>query len=172
VGRAVTVLVEAVEYMPARIALITEGDTTLAIELEPDPVGIAIVAAQVEKLKTRSNSIPFSRSVIDRDDLVHYRGGTAYDIVDARLRTVRFSRNPYSMTRGGERYQCVFIDDVQQIDLGFLLSLSAGQIERIEIYDRGGMIRAYTKRYVLGLMGKDPPPIVYNKTGILRPICR
>jgi len=47
VGRAVTVLAEAVEYLPARIALITAADTALTIELDPDPVGIRLLAEQV-----------------------------------------------------------------------------------------------------------------------------
>jgi hypothetical protein len=170
-GRAVTVLVQAVEYMPARIALITDADTTLTIELDPDPVGIRIVAEQVKKLHTRSNSIPFPRSVIDREDLIQYRGGTAYEITEARLRTVRYSRNPLGLTRGGTTPQCIFIDDVQQLDLGLFWSISAGELERIEIFDRGGMIRAYTKRYVVSLLGRPAPPILYMKIGLNR-VCR
>ncbi|MCJ7629802.1 MAG: carboxypeptidase regulatory-like domain-containing protein, partial [Longimicrobiales bacterium] len=158
VGRAVTVRVEAVEYLPVRIALITEADTSLTIELEPDPVGIRIVAEQVKKLETRFNSIPHSRSVIDREDLANYPGWTAYDIVETRLRTVRHTSNPLGMTDGGTRAQCLFIDDVRLEHLDLLYGLMAGEVERVEIFDRGGMIRVYTKRFVVGLLGKEPGP--------------
>jgi len=76
------------------------------------------------------------------------------------------------MTEGGTSYQCVFIDDVQQLDFGFLWSLSAGEVERIEIYDGGGMIRVYTKRFVIGLLGKEPVHMLYMKGGLFRPVCR
>jgi hypothetical protein len=50
----------------------------------------------------------------------------------------------------------------------------AGEVERVEIFDRGGMIRVYTKRFVVGLLGKEPGPMLYMKIGLIgRPlICR
>jgi len=173
IGRAVTVLVEAIEYLPARIALITEADTSLTIELEPDPMGIRMLAQQVQKLETRSRSVAYRKSVIDREDLAFYPGRTAYDIVEARLRTVRFGSNPLGMTEGGTRPQCIFIDDVQLQHLDLLYGLMAGEVERVEIFDRGGMIRVYTKRFVVGLLGKEPGTMFYMKVGLIGPpVCR
>ena len=172
IGRAVTVLVEAVEYFPTRIALITEADTSLTIEMEPDPVAVRMVAQLRQKLETRSESIPHQLSVIDRQDLADYPGWSVYEIVDARLKTVRFSSNPFGITEGGTTPQCVFIDDVRMLHLALLRGLTAGEVERIEIYDRGGMIRVYTRRFVIGLLGRQPGPMVYNKTGLMGTVCQ
>ncbi len=172
IGRAVTVLVEAVEYFPARIALITEADTSLTVEMEPDPVAVRMVDQLRQKLETRSKSLPHQLSEIDRQDLADYPGWSVYEIVDARLKTVRFSSNPFGMTEGGTTPQCVFIDDVRLLHLALLRGLTAGEVERIEIYDRGGMIRVYTRRFVIGLLGREPGPMFYNKTGLMGPVCR
>lgn len=171
-GRAVEVVVEAVEYLPARFALITEADTSLNVALEPDSVGIRIIGQQVQKLEARANAVPFAMTVIDREYLEGFPGWTAYEILEFRLRMVRYSRNPFGMTQGGTTRQCIFIDDVQQVDIAVLWSLWSGEVERVEIYDRGGMVRVYTKRYVVSLLGRTPDPMVYNRTGLMGPVCR
>jgi hypothetical protein len=167
IGRAVTVLVEAIEYLPARIALITEADTSLTIVLEHDSVGIKLLAQQVEKLESRSHSIPYTTDVIDRKDMALYPGWTTYEIVQARLKMIRYGRrirddNPI----------CLFIDDRLQLHVAVLWALWAGEVERVEIYDRGGMVRAYTKRFVVGLGSKKPGPMLYFKGGFGPPVCR
>ena len=50
----------------------------------------------------------------------------------------------------------------------------AGEVERIEIYDRGGMIRVYTRSFLVSLMGRELPPIIYMKIGLEshRPVCK
>lgn len=169
VGRAMTVLVESAGFLPARIALITDSDTTLAVALEPDPVGLRILAQQVEKLEARSLGVPFRRETVGREELERYPGWTAFDIVDSRLRTLgrrATGLNPQDM------HACLFIDDVQRRYASFLYGLSAGEVERIEIYDGGGMIRVYTQRYLWTLMGRQPPTLVYMKIGLMGPTCR
>ena len=44
-------------------------------------------------------------------------------------------------------------------------------VERVEVYARGGMIRVYSKRYVMSLMGQDQlRAVLYLPIG-MRPVC-
>ncbi len=165
-GEAVSVLVEAIEYLPARIALITEEDTTLSVELEPDPVGRQLIAQQVEKLEARSNAVPFLKDVIGRKDWAVAPNWSVYDFLRARL-------------GGSATIGCLVIDEVAMNGLAslgppgrrgdpgpaaFLQGLFAPEVERIEIYQRGGMVRVYTRRFVQAMLrGKRKlKPIVYG----------
>ena len=172
IGRAVTVLVEAVEYLPARIALITEADTSLTIELEHDSIGIRLLAQKVRALEARSNSIPYRRRDIDKEEMARWAGWTIYEIVQRQISMMSFGRPGRNRARRLDEPPCLFIDDQQQMHIAFLWGLSAGEVERVEIYDRGGMIRVYTKRFVVGLGVKQLPSILYIKDGLGRPVCR
>ncbi|MGD8277909.1 MAG: carboxypeptidase regulatory-like domain-containing protein [Gemmatimonadota bacterium] len=159
-GRAVSVLVEAIEYLPARVALITERDTTLTVRLEPDSVGIRLVRAQVQKLEVRSEAVSLSRRTIERETLEQTPDWDVKDILKTRF----LGHDPSG--------PCIFIDDVKR-NADFLLGLLSGEVERIEVFGRGAMIRVYTKRFVARLMGKDAPlpTIIYMRT-VLGPVCR
>jgi hypothetical protein len=154
------VLVEAIEYLPARIALITERDTTLTVRLQPDSVGIRMVRAQVQKLETRSEAVSLSLRTIDRQTLEQTPDWDVKDMIKTRF----LGRDPSG--------PCIFIDDVKR-NADFLLGLLSGEVERIEVFGRGRMIRVYTKRFMARLMGKDTPlpTIIYIDT-MLGPVCR
>jgi hypothetical protein len=161
--------VEAAAYLPARIALIPDADTTLIIELDPDPVGIRMLEIQLEKLETRSHSIPYSTRIIDRDELAAFSGWSVYEIAERQLFGMGRRGDPRRSLEGAK---CIFVDDVQLFHSGFLWGLWGGEVERIEIFDRGGMVRVYTKRYLLSQLGRDPSPMIYNKTGLMGPVCK
>ena len=178
IGRAVTVRVEAVEYLPARIALITEADTSLTIELEHDSVGIRMIAQQERKLEVRSRGQPYRRRVLGKDRLALLPTWTMYEVVMRELKMSQRSwdrGSPRARTAPGSPpaldEQCLFIDDVQQMHFAFLWGLWPGEVARVEIYDGGGMVRVYTKRYLVGLLGEDPGPMVYIKGGLMGPVC-
>ena len=164
-GRAVTVLVEALEYMPARIALITETDTTLTIELVPDPVAVRMVAEQVKKLETRSNAVPLRIDEIGREDWAVAPNWSVFDLLRTRL-------------GGSAAIGCLFIDEAFMGSgslsppgergipgaAQLLHGLFAPEVERIEVFGHGGMVRVYTKRFVHGMMlgQRKLKPIFYG----------
>ncbi len=168
-GQTVYVLVEAMEYLPARIALIAESDTTLKVELEPDSVAMRMVAQEVEKLEKRSRALPFRRRIMDPGDLARYPGWPAYELL--RQAVSMMGVGPSRVQVNLDHPACLFIDDVQQISGSFLWGIDAGQVARIEIIDQGGMVRVYTKPYLFSLMGREPRPIFYTKTGLMGPVC-
>ncbi len=169
IGRPVTVLVEAIEYLPARIALITEADTSLTIEMEPDSVAIRLLAQKGQILEARFDSLPYRRTVLDKEDLAQYAVRPAIEGIRMQLRWYGIGWTKERMTSDPN---CLFIDDRQQMHFAFLWGLGTGEIERVEVYDRGGMVRVYTKRYIAGLGAKELPAIRYMKVGQQRSICR
>jgi hypothetical protein len=170
-GRAATVLVEAVEYYPARIALITEADTALTIRLEPDPVGVQLIAEQIQMLETRSNRVSRTKDVIDREGMAVYAGWTIYDMVRTRLNSLGRGRSgPFSERYTG-RMACLFIDEVNVGYPSLLKGLTAAEVDRVEIYNRGKMIRVYTKRFLINMLQEDPGTLIKFKWGLIDPLC-
>lgn len=152
-GRAVTILVEAVEYLPARIALITETDTILTVELEPDSVGIRLMQQRLERLEVRSNSMPYSKMVIDQEDMALTPGWNVYHMIRARLQGQ--GGLPFSERLDQDvEWPCLIIDEAVVRYPAFLWGLTAAEVERVEIFDKGSMVRVYTKRFLIGRLGK------------------
>jgi hypothetical protein len=152
-ARTVRVTVQALSYLPVTIEFLAERDTTLRFELEPDPIGRRMIAAQVARLETRSNAVAYAKRAVHRDELVRKANWTIADIVKSHL-------------AGRLGVQCVILDD-QLLAFGMiqLETYLPDELERIEIIDRGTMLRVYTRRYIQRLMSNRPlAPIVLVKT--------
>lgn len=149
VGLAIAVDVRALEYMPARIALITERDTTLSVTLEPDPVSRRMVERQMERLHLRSRTSPRSRIELDREALLRTPSWSAYEVIVRRIGRASAIR-------------CLVIDEVPvRLTPGFthgddlLGSWLTEEIQRIEIFGRGAMVRVYTREFMERLVQDD-----------------
>lgn len=149
VGLAIAVDVRALEYLPARIALITGRDTTLSIALVPDPISRRMVELQMERLHVRSRTVGNSRIELDREALLRTPSWSAYDVVVRRLGR----SNPI---------RCLVIDEVPiRLTPGFihgddlLGSWLTEEIQHIEIFGRGAMVRVYTREFMERLVQND-----------------
>lgn len=151
-GFSIPVVVTAFRFLPARISLITERDTALAIRLEPDSLGIRIFARANQALLERTASVPLSVRTIDRSLLERTPSRSVYDVIKWR--------------NGGRDFstQCLFIDDKKQFDTDILGSYNASEVERIEVYRgsrmglrRLAMIRVYTQEFVATRLGTGRP---------------
>jgi hypothetical protein len=165
-GFSLPVLVDAFKYLPARIALIAEDDTTLTIELEPDSLAIKLFEATVQRLENRLDTRPryakhLNTIALDRDHMDRTPSRSAYDVIVWRLSGREFS---------GE---CVFLDEVKIYDKGRLDLYDAAEIERIEIYGKGTMVRVYTQSFIADNLGGSEafPPIKYLPGGLGPDIC-
>jgi len=161
-GQPVGVLVRVLGFLPGQTEFIIDNDTTLHFALEPDRVAQRMIAAQVMKLETRSNAVGFSKSEIARVELLRKANWAVDDVVKTQL----------GIYAG--RVQCVLIDDQLRPDgMAMLQTYLPDQLERIEIIDRGAMIRVYTRDFIQRMMGNRVTlaPIVLIRTpgGI---ICR
>jgi hypothetical protein len=163
-GTRMGLLVEALEYLPARIDLLVENDTTLTIALDVDSVGMRLVAQQVVRLQTRSMAVPHSIRAVNRDAIRQSGTTSTGELIRRLLPGVIAERPPYDPLG-----LCVVLDDMR---VGFedVASAPPELIERIEIFgQRGRMIRVYTRRYVARLMRVPRlPTIVYSDQGLQR----
>lgn len=151
-GERVGVLIRALGFLPEEQWFFADNDTTLRFELHKDPIGQRMIATQLERLHNRVNAVGYTRRAYDRETLVRNRAITVADMIRQQTR-----RAP----------QCVFIDDVErQAGMDVLASYFPDELERLEIIDRGTMVRVYTRRHVENMIAKRVPvaPIILVKT--------
>ena len=138
----ILVQVRAFGYLPLDSTIVTDQDTSLTFELEIDSLAQRMIDAEVERLEKRSR--PFRTAimpVIDRGDLMR-NNGTVLDIVESR----------YSIHL--RRVRCILIDDRQTYNgLRELALILPEDLERIEVLERGAMLRIYTREFIKRMLG-------------------
>ena len=163
----VTIVVEAMEHLPEVVQFTARRDTTIRVRMRVDSVAMRIMKQQVDRVARRSQAIPFTIRAYDRDLIERERRSSVGELVDRML------LRPYDPRRRaaqGPDEACVFKDDVR-VPPGMLDALVPEVVERVEVYRNGGMVRVYTRRYVMSLMAKqDLPPILYVASGF-GPVC-
>jgi hypothetical protein len=144
--------VRAFGYLPIESVLSAFEDSTLIVHLEVDPVVQRMIQEQVDRVEARAH--PFLTAVMppmDREYLLRNRNGTAFDLI--RHRYGHFVR----------RIRCILIDDRQRYNgPAELAHFLPEELERIEVLERGRMLRIYTRDYIrdrLGERGKLPMPV-------------
>ena len=126
--------------MPADLRVNAEDDTTLTFQLVPDPIGQRMLAQQVTRLETRTKGIGQSVQTIGRETLLSSIE-SMYDLVRRRLQALRTGN------------RCLFINERLSIaGIEELMLFLPQQVERVEIIDRGTIVRVYTRRYVEDIM--------------------
>jgi len=154
-GHSIPIVISAYKYLPARISILTERDTTLSIELEHDSLGIRLFSVAEEALQLRTAPVPLSLRAFNRAFLERAPNRSVYDVIKWRI---------------GRDFAtaCLFIDEVKQFDTEVLYSYTAGEVERIEVFERGRMVRVYTQRFVARNLGRSQPfaPILFLPGGI------
>jgi len=159
-GSSIPILVDAFKYLPVRIALITDRDTTLTIPMEADPVSVRFFEHTLNELEIRSRGVGLSRMQLNRRYIQMLPSRSVYQLLKWRLR-----RNFTS--------DCVFVDEIKFPFAEVLESYQAGEVERIEIFGGGQMIRVYTQEFVARHFGRadELPPIVYVRPSMGKPVC-
>ncbi len=155
VGQPQLLQVRGLGMMPFAAMVDAGRDTALRVVLAVDPVGQRMIAQQVTRLEQRTHGVPYSIQHMDRAELMRQANLTLYDLVRYRLRA--------NVTT----VPCLFIDEFRSVfGVGELMNYLPDQIERIEIVDRGTMVRVYTRRYVQQMIRKraNPMPIVLIET--------
>ena len=166
VGPASTLQVRALGFLPVTTTVDATRDTTINFLLEPDAVGVRMLQNQVEKLESRAKSVAFSVHVYDREHLL--RQYYNYDLADIVSQLLR-------QTTSREGLKCIFVDEQEQhFGLPQLVPYLPDEIERIEIIDRGTMVRIYTRRYMQRMVGGEQPGAIMllKALGFGKTICR
>jgi hypothetical protein len=147
-----TIIAEAMEHLPVAIQFTATRDTSLGkIRMPIDSVAMRMMNQQVERLKKRSQGSEFPVRYADRTDIAREARSAISEMVEALL-VRRLDRRTTMRQSASE--SCVFYDD-RKIAPGMLFGIYPELIERVEVFHRGGMIRIYSKRYVMSLMGQE-----------------
>jgi hypothetical protein len=99
-GYSIPILVDAFKYLPVRIALITDQDTTLTIPMEADLVSIRFFQETVQELEIRSRGVALSRTQLNRRYIQLLPNRSVYGLIKWRLRRDFNS-------------DCIFVDEVK-----------------------------------------------------------
>ena len=147
-----TIVAEAMEHLPVAVQFSATRDTSVGkIRMPIDSVALRMIAQQVERLKRRSMGSEFSVKYADRKDIAREARSAISEMVE-KLLLHRLDRRRTMQQSATE--SCVFYDD-QKIAPGMLFGIYPELIERVEVFHRGGMVRIYSKRYVMSLLAKE-----------------
>jgi hypothetical protein len=156
----VRVSVRTPGYLPYSTSITAERDTTLRIQLEIDPIGQRMLAEQLEGFRKRSQGINARLTNWNRDAL----GATPREMLGDFLK--------HHLVSGPI---CFFVDDVDRSSWlpEVVGTYTTDELDRIEVYDRGLMLRIYTRRYIAKQSNnKKLPSIVYMRNGVRsKPVC-
>lgn len=143
----VTVHVRELGYLWPTVTVEAERDTTIEFELEPDPVAMAVIAEQKQKIEERAGEWRYPwDSVIDREELLRSGNGSVRDVLDRIVGKARMAR-----------VRCVIINE-RESRAYLLPGIRADQVEYIDVLRFGSgrnslMIRIYTREFMAHLIG-------------------
>ena len=154
-GFPVLVTVGAYRYLPHSQTLVAYQDTTLSVRLSPDSLAIRLFQRATGQLEIRARGVNLSQVQLSRDFIERRIHFTLTDLIRVK-------------TGGRVSTSCLFIDEVRQPFFDVLDTYPASEIERIEVFGRGIMIRVYTQDFVARNLTKvqDLPPVVYVMPGV------
>jgi hypothetical protein len=161
----VTIIVEGLEHLPARVELEVDRDTTFRVKMGVDSVFLRMVAMKVQQLKTRSMSVPRRVDALNRDAIMRQGATNLGELIGRR--SFKGLVRPGTPLAG-----CEIVDEVEVVP-GVVYFLLPELVERVEIYGSArtpSTIRVYTKRYVASLLGKETVPGVFFKGKGVTPV--
>ena len=157
VPEGVPALVEigALGYMPAHFNILPAEGETLDVELTEDSVGQRMIAQQVARIETRARSVPKPLVVLDREDLEENYGWPVDMAIVSRLgRSIR----PMCLIIDEVSYEKMVAPGESAMDL--VATYMTQEIERIEVFDFGRMVRVYTRRYIQKMIDGNAPRLI------------
>jgi hypothetical protein len=145
-----TLFAHAFGYRTAEVRIDLRADTTLTLLLQVEPLVMEGIAVQADRLTARSRALPWSVRSVAREELARSAAPTPVDVLKERrlqlvpcpwgtMECVRYRNSPTPVL--------VCIDE-RVSGLGELRTWPNHSLYKIEVHDRGRMIRAYTIRFM------------------------
>jgi hypothetical protein len=138
--------IEGFGWEPAEFKIELAKDTTIELTLERDRLADRIIENQVKKLTDRLREAGLNRRLLERNEFLAARAATPVDIIQARG-GVNIVNCPRIRVRAclGALPPAVYIDEMRiPCGLDVLASYPTTSIQRIEVIERGSIIRVYT----------------------------
>ncbi|MHB1327038.1 MAG: carboxypeptidase-like regulatory domain-containing protein [Gemmatimonadales bacterium] len=139
-GSQLALSVSAFGYLPVDTVLIPTDGERYVFNLVSDPVAERMIARQIERLEQRSRGrLSVLMRPLDREALLRSGGGSLRDML----------RDKFGVH--GRRIQCILVDDrvlPPSVDGPILGTMSAKDVERVEVLFGGVMVRIYTREFI------------------------
>jgi hypothetical protein len=145
------VLVHAFGYRTAVYRLDLRADTLVAWELQAEPIELAAIQVQIDRLERRTRALPLSVRTVDRAELVSSPAADPVEVLKSRFLQLFPCRDRAECVRrrGALVEPLVCVDELRAFGgLGELRSYPAGSLYRVELIDGGTQIRAYTTLFI------------------------
>jgi hypothetical protein len=140
------------------------GDT-LTVRLEPDPVVLQGITAQVDRMEYRRVHSTMASSTFDEHRIAAFGHPNPVDFLRnaANLRIApcngndlyggAFAQGECVRSRGSmERVQVVLDEHVERGGIDMLNAIPLQEIYRMEVYEGGALILVYTKQFMQGIL--------------------
>ena len=137
---------EGFGWEPTEFQIEVPKDTSITLAIERDRIAERIIDNQVKKLADRLQESGLRRRILDRREFLASRAATPVEIIQARG-SINIVTCPRSNVRAcvGRMPPAVYIDEVRTpCGLDVLASYPVTSIQRIEVIERGSIIRIYT----------------------------
>lgn len=143
-GVPLTIRVESFGYLPATVTFEPTRDTTLAFEMDRDPVAQRMIGQQLEHIDDRLEDRRYEPlPVLDRDELMQRHSGLILDVLRLRLGTYWMRRVACIVLDESPIFQrriaTLHVDRIQRIEVIRLIGY--GQVQRLGV-------RIYTRHFV------------------------
>lgn len=142
--------IRAMGYLPAAVELSASRDTTIRIDLEIDPVGQAMIARQLRRLDVAANAVPYPVRSLRRADMLAHAAPTVVEML--KYRGVNLKLVECVVIDGRPRMHGMeaSLPGVGLVNAGLALvaHMMPEEVERIDIINRGAMLRVYTYGWV------------------------
>ena len=142
-GASVAVGIRAFGYLPLDTVVVAQRDTTLTFDMEVDSLVQRMISVEVAKIVERSK--PYRTALmpaIDRATLLRRANWTVLDVIESE----------YGIYVS--RVRCIVIDERQSHNGREELRLMLpDELERVEVLERGAMLRIYTREFIKSMLG-------------------
>ena len=173
VGERIQASFSAFGYLPVIVPFELQGDTSLTLSLQVDPVAARMIEQQITRLEDRMGGrVSAGKSTLNRQEVMQGSDAGIYTV----LQREGFVCSGGRLCRAVPRLACVVIDDVEttlspQAALQAVLPDRVERVEKLQFSGSEGrqlrMIRVYTREYIRELMlgARAPGPIVFSGNG-------
>jgi Carboxypeptidase regulatory-like domain len=142
-----TLATEGFGWLPVSVRIDVASDTTLVVEVEPDPITVQRIEDAVADITERSRSVGVALRVLGRDDIMDSKAPTPIEYLKGRGVPIRNCAGMSGRLCIGSG-AAVWIDEIPTC-LDVLAAYPNESFERIEVIgSRRSTIRAYTRWFV------------------------
>lgn len=143
--------VRAFSFEPFRFSITASKDTSVELHLDVDTTIQRLISEQHRKLDTRMIAVVGKAFSVPREEILGFVPANLFDALRGEFGILnRYLRSGHPQTL------CVFVDEQLAPTNDPERFMFPQEIERVEIFEEGRMLRIYTRRYMERLITEPP----------------